>query len=355
MIMRGLMILAAALSLAAVAPPPSAPTTWHAFDAAMVQRYRLARPGAVLVLARSDRILIAKGFGHADLEQGGRLGPDSVVRIASLTKQFTAVAVLRLVQDGRLGLDDQLGQRLPDCPVGWREITIRQLLSQTSGLTDDMGPIFGDPMRDRTADELLGPYRDRPLAAPPGTVWRYSNLNYWILGELIERVSGEPYAAYVSRHVLTPAMTRTRYGSHVDLIAGRARGYEGGAGGWTNARYFSPTIGYAAGGFVSTPRDMAVWYAALGRGEIVSPAMLALAGTEAHTKDGRPTGYGLGWYVSIIDGERVLHHGGSSIGFESYVYWRPSDGRFAGVFKNSSDSEGEPTDAARALFELRDR
>jgi CubicO group peptidase (beta-lactamase class C family) len=326
---------------------------WTATARRLAAEYPPDGPGAVAIAARREAVAYAQGFGLADLELGVPVRADSVMRIASLTKQFTAVAILRLVEDGRLDLDAALKGYLADCPAAWRDITLRQLLSQTSGLTGDMAAIFADPLRDRTPDQLLAAYRERPLEAPPGTRWSYSNLNYWILGRIIEITTGEGYADHIARHVLTPGMRRTRYGDTEAIIPGRALGYEAAAGGrgWRNGRPFSQTIGYAAGGFLSTAADMVRWYAALGRGEIVPRRMLELAGREARTADGKPTGYGLGWYVSDFGGDHVLHHGGSSIGFNAYVFWIPSRALFAGVFKNSTDEKGEPRAEARMVLD----
>ena len=310
-------------------------------------------PGAFAVAAAGEKIAFAKGYGEANTELHTAFTRDSVVRIASLTKQFTAVAILRLVQDGELRLDEPLHDAWTSCPVLWCEITIRQLLSHTSGITDDLTPLYAQMKTDLSVDQLLGVYADVPLLSPQGAVWRYSNVNYWILGKVIETRSGQSYASFVAQRVLVPGMTRTRYGSHSALIENRAAGYELSAdGGWVNARYFSSTLGYSAGGFVSTPRDMVTWYAALARGEIISHDMIAAALTRTQTNDGKLTGYGLGWYVSTVDGEQVAHHGGSTFGFQSYVYWVPSRAIFTAVFENRSDNVGEPSGAAIALLRM---
>ena len=307
-------------------------------------------PGAYAIVAERGRIVLSRGFGLADLEAPRPLTADSVVRIASLTKQFTAVATLKLIERGQLALDGRLERLLPDCPPAWRPITLQQLLAQTSGVSDDLELLLKYIDDDLTPDQILAVYRDRPLDFEPGTRWRYSNLNYWIIGKLIEVASGEPYAAFVEREVLTPGMTRTHYGDNAAIIPGRARGYEAdGKGGWVNARYFSATLGYAAGGFLSTPRDMATWYGALP--DVLSPSALALAFTEQTTTDGKPTGYGLGWRLATLKGVRVAHHGGSTFGFTSYVYYDPAQRRFAGVFRNASDDRGEPQAEARQLMQ----
>ena len=326
---------------------------WAPLTKTLEAEYPANGPGAYAIVAQGDHILFSHGFGLAELEHNIPFTETSVVRIASLTKQFTAIAVLRLVQEHKLHLDVRLERLLPDCPIAWRPITIRELLDQTTGLSDDLSPLYKNITTDLTVDQILALYKDRPLDWMPGMKWRYSNLNYWILGKIIETVSRESYAEFVSKHVLTKDMTSTRYGSHDVIIPGRAHGYETDPKmGWVNARYFSPTLGYAAGGFLSTPAEMAHWYAALGRGAIIPPKLLMLALTEEKTTDGKPTGYGLGWYVSEQEGLKIAHHGGSTLGFQSSVYWIPSCGLFVGVFKNTNDERGEPDADARALLNV---
>lgn len=345
-------VLAVLLGLCA-ANNATAGQNWQSLVKTLQAEYPASGPGAFVIATRQGRILFEQGFGQADLEHHVPIGADSVVRIASLTKQFTAVAVLRLVQDKKLHVTDRLGSVLVNCPAQWKAITIEQLLNQTSGLTDDLSPLYQRLTTDMTVNQLLALYSDLPLVSEPGAKWQYSNLNYWILGKVIEAVSGEPYANFVTRHVLLPGMTRTRYGSRDAIIPGRVLGYEATtAGAWINARYFSPTLGYAAGGFLSTPSDMALWYGALLKGEIIAPNTLALALTETKTGDGKATGYGFGWYISALNGVPVAHHGGSTFGFQSSIYWVPSRAIFIGVFKNSSDERGEPDDDAKLLLNL---
>lgn len=322
-------------------------------DASLRAAHPANGPGAFAVAAVDGKITYAKGYGEANAELHAAFTLDSVVRIASLTKQFTAVAILRLVQDSKLQLNEPLHDAWTDCPVLWCGITIRQLLSHTSGITDDLTALYPQMKTDLTVDQLLSVYANIPLLSPQGAVWRYSNVNYWILGKVIEIESDQSYASFVAQRVLVPGMTRTRYGSHDALIENRAAGYELSAdGGWVNARYFSATLGYSAGGFVSTPRDMVRWYAALARGEIISPDMITIALTRTQTNDGGFTDYGLGWYVSDIGGEQVAHHGGSTFGFQSYVCWVPSRAIFTAVFENRSDNIGEPSGAAIALLRM---
>lgn len=307
-------------------------------------------PGGVEIRAQNGRVTHLRAFGYADLEQDVPMRADAMLRIASLTKQFTAIAVLRLSQDGRLRLDDTLAEHLPDCPLAWRAITVRQLLSHTSGLSGDLAPLLQFASTDLTPRQLVDVFSGLAPAAAPGTRWEYANLNYWILGLVVESASGRAYAAYVDAQVLAPArLTSTRMGAWSPVIERRAHGYgPDGDGAAINARHFSQTLGYSAGGYLSTTRDLARWYNALGAGRIISLDLLREALTPVHLSNGEPTGYGLGWYLSQLDGHLVAHHGGSTFGFRAYLYWQPDSGAFAAVLMNSEGEE--PNERARALL-----
>jgi len=322
-------------------------------------------PGGVEIVVVDGEVRRLSAFGYANIEQRVAMSSDAVFRIASMTKQFTAVAVLALVEDGRLSLDDRLVTRLHECPSAWREITLRQLLSHTSGLSGDFAPLLAEvrsgstprhPVAhlrdDFTPRQLLERYADLPLHSAPGEGWAYANLNYWILGLVIEEATGESYADFVQRRVLAPAgLTNTAIGAWEPIIPGRVSGYERSESGEiSNARYFSSTIGYSAGGYLSSSGDLARWYTALSHGEIISSELIELALTPARLNDGEVVSFGLGWHVAIVGGRYAGHHGGSSIGFRSYVYWIPETFAVAVTLLNNSGGD-EPNMRTRALIE----
>ena len=322
-------------------------------------------PGGVEIVLIDGETRRLNAFGYADIEHQVAMSPDGVFRIASMTKQFTAVAVLALVEDGLLTLDDRLATRLPECPPAWGEITLRQLLSHTSGLSGDFAPLLADTesgsaashpvahLRDDfTPRQLVEHYVDLPLQSAPGERWVYANLNYWILGLVIEVVTGDPYADFVQRRVLATAeLSNTVIGEWEPIIPDRVSGYERNASDeLRNARYFSSSIGYAAGGYLSSAEDLARWYTALSHGEILSPVMVDLALTPVRLNNGEAVPFGLGWHVATIGKRRAGHHGGSSIGFRSYVYWIPETSAVAITLLNNSGGD-EPNMRTRALIE----
>lgn len=344
-------VLGAALLSGSCATAPNPPGPYHEIARLYLHRFDHEGPGAVMHATRGGAVRFSASRGLADVENSVALSPRTILRIASLTKQFTAVGILALVDDGLIELEDPLATRLPDCPPAWRQITVAQLLSHTSGLTDDMSPVRAHIRDDLIPRELVGLFADQPLASLPGERWRYSNLDYWILGIVIESVTGRSYAEFVDQRVLQPAeLAFSRYGDTATIIKGRAAGYvRTSRGALLNAPYFSSTIGYSAGGYVSTPAELAKWYAALSGGKIISGTMVQKALEPVLLRDGSSTGFGLGWYLDEIDGKPVAHHGGSSIGYSAYLYWGLENAVFAAVFTNDG-SLPEPSCAARSIY-----
>ena len=215
----------------------------------------------------------AQGFGLASLDLAVPIDPAHVFEIGSVTKQFTAAAILRLAEEGKLALDDPITKLLPDLPAAYQAITLTHLLTHTSGVpsyTDfpEWRPRWREDM---SLETLIGLFRDKPLDFVPGQSWKYSNSGYILLGAAIEKASGKSYEDYVEQELFAPlGMTSTRYGHQEEVVAGRAVGYAKGADGWSNAPYLSLTQPYAAGSLMSTVDDLARWSDALEAGKAVS-------------------------------------------------------------------------------------
>lgn len=282
-------------------------------------------PGVAVLVVHNGQVVFRKAYGYADLELRVPMRPEHVFRIASITKQFTAVAILQLAEAGKLSLDDDITRHLPDYPTHGRRITLTHLLTHTSGVpsyTDIRG--WSETLRqDRTVAQLLAVAKDSPLEFEPGRDWRYSNTNYALLGAVIEKTSGQAYGDYLRDHLFIPSgMESTTYDSAMRLIPGRVRGYSRTAGGWANAEYVSPTLPYAAGGLLSNVDDLWKWEQALASGKLIAPELLAKARSEHHLADGRGAGYGFGWQVGTLDGHATAEHGGRAHGFTGYVLLR---------------------------------
>lgn len=301
----------------------------------------LDKPGAVgfsLAIARGDRIILSKAYGKADLENAVPATEDSVFRIASVTKQFTAAAILHLAEQHKLALDDDIA-RYVSFPTPHATITVRHLLSHTSGIKNytDL-PDFFDTVapRDLFSKEVLDLVRGQPLDFEPGTKWAYSNTNYHLLGMIIEKVSGAPYAEYLQREFFTPlGLTHTRYDTAADIIPHRARGYALINGAPANASHLSMTIPFAAGGLLSTARDLVQWQLALQSGRVISPASYKQMTTPGTLTDGSSTRYGYGLFLDEIDGHPNTMHEGGIPGFNSILVHFTKEDLTIAVLSNS--------------------
>src|ERR1051326_1167884 len=189
------------------------------------QREKAHVPAISVAVVRDGKLVFAKGYGMANLELGVPATKDTVYELLSVSKQFTAAAVLMLVEAGKVNLDAKLADYLPDTPASWSEVTVRHLLSHTSGIMDytDIPPFFENIRQDATPEELLKPVKARPLLFAPGTRWRYSNSNYYLLGLLIEKVSGQKLADFLEERLFKPlGMTATRMNDMTDIVPNRA-------------------------------------------------------------------------------------------------------------------------------------
>ena len=246
-------------------------------------------------------------------------------------KQFTAAAVLTLVQDGRVGLDEPIKRYLSDAPIQGRAVTVRQLLSHTAGIPDyaESPRIASLKRLDLPPDSLVALVATTPFYFEPGEQMRYSNTNYALLGQLIERVSGQPYAAYVEQRVLRPAGAAHAHFCDLEaLVKHPARGYTATPDGLRPATYLSPHLPYAAGGFCGTVGDLAAWNAALHArrgGPVLAPELYAEMVKPGTVAGGRRTRYGFGVALSDIGGRPAVHHGGDIDGFTTFTAYLPAD------------------------------
>jgi CubicO group peptidase (beta-lactamase class C family) len=302
--------------------------------------------GAVLV-AKGDRLLIDQGYGFADLEWNAPNTPETRFRIASITKQFTAAAILLLQERGKLRVEAPLKTYLPNTPQAWDEITIFNLLTHTSGIPDfirlaDFRNFMTLPER---PEQIIATIRDKPLDFAPGSEKAYSNSGYVLLGLVIEKVSGESYAQFVKENLLDPAgMRDSGYDTHAAVIDRRASGYTYGPGGFENAAYFDMNIPFAAGGLYSTTGDLLRWERALFGGKILSQASLEQMTTPFKEN------YGFGLVIRMIDGEKIVDHSGSFDGFNTEMIHGARDNLVVIVLSNVS---GPATDQlADDLFKI---
>lgn len=292
---------------------------------------RGSAPGVCIAVGHAGKLIFVKGYGQADIENNVPVTPDSAFRIASVTKQYTAALIMKLVESGKVKLDEAVSTYLPDTPEQFKNVTIRQLLSHTGGVPD-----FID-QRTRVADlvskvdvsyaDIMKVVADSPLDFEPGAKYAYSNTGYHMLGEVIARTSGVTYREFLARELLVPlGLTRTGYTSTQEIILRRVRGYFDDKDGFVNARYLSPDVAGPSGAIYATAGDLVRWTQLLHAGKAVSSESLKEMTTAAKLNDGSAAEYGLGTQVMTRLNRPAFSHGGNGSGFSAFAcYWPDAD------------------------------
>ena len=315
-----------------------------------MQRQRI--PGLSLLVINDGKTIRAEGFGLANVELQVPVKPESVFQSGSVGKQFTATAVMMLVEEGKVGLDDPLTKYFPEAPASWKEATVRELLSHTAGLGDY--PKDFDMRKDWTEDEELKLIESIPLAYPPGTSWEYSNLGYATLGFLIHRVTGEFYGDFLQQRIFQPlGMRSTRIISEADIVPNRSAGYRLAKGELKNQEWVSPLLNTTAdGSLYFTILDLAKWDAALYTEKLLKHSSLELMWTPVKLKNGEINkgNYGFGWEIDQRSGHRCIHHGGSWQGFETSIARYVDDHLTVVALENLADSD--PGEIVKHVAEL---
>jgi CubicO group peptidase (beta-lactamase class C family) len=310
--------------------------------------------GAAVVVARGDTIVLARAFGLADVERRVPMTPTTAFRLASVTKQFTAAAILALVEDGRLVLDGRLGDLLPDAPRYAHDVRVRHLLAHTSGIPDYeplLGSGDGPQLRDHDVLALL--HEARSLYFPPGSSWRYSNSGYALLALIVERVTGESFAAFLRRRIFDRAGMPNAV-AHVegrDTVLERAYGHSFDHGAWRRTDQSRTSAVLGDGGIYASAVELARWSAALDNHAVMSAETFTQATTPVSLPSGAPTHYGFGWFLDTYRGHRRQRHEGDSIGFRTAIQRYPDARLTVIVLANRSAAPIDAlSDAVADLF-----
>jgi CubicO group peptidase (beta-lactamase class C family) len=326
------------------------------FDRHMSSQFKSDGPGAAVLVAKNGNVIYKKAFGMADLELNVAMQPDMIFRIGSITKQFTAVAILQLAEKGKLSIDDEITKYIDNYPTQGHKITIEHLLTHTSGIKSYTAMRIWDPAvrkRDMTPEALIDFFKNEPMDFEPGTRFLYNNSGYILLGSIIEKVSGLSYANYIAENIFKPAgMENSSYDNTSKIIPNRAKGYQPGAGGVVNADYLSMTQPYAAGSLISTVADLYKWNRALHSYKLVGKQYLDKAFASYRLADGKETDYGYGWTLGNIRGTPAIEHGGGINGFLTHAIYLPDSDIFVAVFSNCNCNPPEAVTARLAATAL---
>lgn len=285
-------------------------------------------PGLSVAALRNGRIVKAKGYGLANVELSVPATAETIYPIGSLSKQFTATAILLLVQAGRVGLDDPIGKYLLDLPQAWQAVTVRGLLNQTSGLPERVPAPDKDPLlKAYPLAAIVRNAAEKPLAFPPGTGYAYSNTNYNLLAGIIEKAAGKPYGDFLGERLFKPlGMNATGVYDPQDAVKGRSAGYNRSQGKvYNNVILYDPSYLAGAGGLQSTVGDLARWDAAVAGGWVLPLPVMSQAWTPPALPGGAKTDYGMGWVSQTVSGHRIVWHNGALPGAMAFLGRFPDD------------------------------
>ncbi|MBT8258582.1 MAG: serine hydrolase [Bacteroidia bacterium] len=321
-------------------------------DNYLAETYSPEKPGATVLISRDGKAVYRKAFGMADLELGVKMKPEHVFEIGSITKQFTAVSILMLEEQGKLSVQDDITKYIPDYPTNGQTISIHHLLNHTSGIKSYTGmERFRKNARvDMTPTELIDFFKNEPMDFEPGEQFLYNNSGYILLGHIIEVVSGISYAEFIEQNIFEPlGMKNSYYGSMTKLIPNRASGYQN-RDGYVNAEYLSLTLPYAAGSIMSNVDDLLTWQNAIRDNKLITAESHAKAVNGSELNDGTHINYGYGWGENNINGSKGYQHGGGIFGYTTMGMYIPEEDVYATILTNCDcDSPGDVTTKILAM------
>jgi D-alanyl-D-alanine carboxypeptidase len=324
-------------------------------DALVAPMFQPDAPGATVIVVRDGQTVSRRAYGMADTGKGVKMTPEMALRLGSITKQFTATGILMLAEEGKLSVDDDITKHLPDYPTRGNKITIEHLLTHTSGIASytSLPHFHANMTQDRTVAQMIDLFKSEAFDFAPGSQYRYNNSGYFLLGAIIEKVSGQSYAQFVERRIFVPlGMNDSYYEGHARRKAPVAAGHMRVENGYGPARPLSMTLPYAAGALVSTVDDLARWDAAIASSRLLKPASWNKAFTPYRLPDGKEVNYGYGWEIAKVQGAQMVGHGGSINGFSTYALRMPAQKLYVAVLTNSDSGPVNPAVVARKVAGL---
>ncbi len=305
-------------------------------------------PGLSLSIVRNNIVIKKGGYGFANLELAVPATSKTVYEIGSMTKQFTATAIMMLKEEGKLRLNDKITTFFPDAPSAWGKITIRHLLTHTSGIQNHVAVpgylgVFKTNLFHETfpsQKEILKLFFKLPQEFEPGETWAYDNTGYYLLGLIIEKTSGKSYWQFLDEHIFKKiGMTASRNTDTKHIVPGRASGYIWADSVFQNQQALWPFVGFAAGSIISTVEDLALWDAALYTEKLVKKSSFEQMWKPAQTNNGNlaPYNCGFGWFTDDYHGHKIVQHSGGTPGFSSVIYRFPNDTLTVIILTNHAD------------------
>jgi CubicO group peptidase (beta-lactamase class C family) len=309
-------------------------------------------PGGVFLVAKKGQPIYKKAFGMANLELDAKLNTNHVFQIGSMTKQFTAIAILMLEEQGKLKISDPISKYIPSYPNG-NNITIHQLLTHTSGIKDftKMKTLSDIAQKEMTPQQMVDFFKNEPVDFAPGEKFDYNNSGYVILGYIIELTSAETYEDFIKKNIFDKiGMSNSYYASDRKIIKKRAYGYHKKSSGYINKTVISFSVPFSSGSLMSTVDDMLTWQNALHQNLLLNSKNEMKAFTKYKLNNSQEIEYGYGWHLKNINGIPTREHGGSIFGFKSMAVYIPSEDIYVVGFSNCDCNS--PTQLVKDIAKL---
>ncbi|MFW0716313.1 serine hydrolase domain-containing protein [Pedobacter sp. N23S346] len=309
-------------------------------------------PGGVFMVAKNGKPVYQKAFGNANIELGIKMVPQNVFQLGSMTKQFTAIAILMLVEQGKIDLQKPISVYIPDYPMG-DKITVHHLLTHTSGIKDftKMTSLNQIAQQNLSPKQMVDFFKNEAVDFNPAEKFEYNNSGYVILGYIIELVSGDTYENYINKNIFEKiGMKHSRYASDAAIIKNRAYGYQQKTSGYVNKTAISFSIPFSSGALMSTIDDMLLWQNALNKDELLKSVTIKKAFTKYKLNNGEAFTYGYGWHLKDIDGIATREHGGSIFGFKTMGVYIPDQDIY--VLGLSNCDCNSPTQVVKDIAKL---
>ena len=295
-------------------------------------------PGVALTIIQNGQRIKTASFGLANIELNVPVSPETVFEIGSITKQFTAAGILILEQEGKLSVDDKISAHLKNTPDSWTNVTIRHLLTHTSGIKSYTGLNGFELTKHLTQEQFIKEIAKQPMEFQPGESFKYCNTGFNLLGFIIENTSGQKYWDFMGKRIFQPLeMTTTTDRRPGNIITNRAAGYEQTNHLWINRDYDLTDV-FSAGAISSTVGDLSKWNAALDSEKLLTAATKAKMWTPNKLNNGKETKYGFGWFVDVVEGHKNIGHGGSTSGFSATIQRFPDD-KLAVIILTNTDEQ----------------
>ena len=313
----------------------------QSIDSIIKANYLPNEPGAAILIIKDGKEIFAKGFGMANLELNVPIKSEMIFRLGSITKQFTAVSILILEEQGKLNIKDDIRKHLPSYPIHKKIITVENLLTHTSGIPSftEFPNIFEILQMKLTTNEILDLFKDKPLDFEPGERFSYSNSGYDVLGAIIESVSGMTYEDFVETEIFKKiGMKHSFYDHPEELVKNKILGYDKDSSGYRSAEYTTMCAAFSAGALRSNVRDLAIWNKSIHEGKLISVENLARAFMPFKLNSGELSNYGFGWSSSTFLSHQLYYHDGGILGFRSSGFYFPEEDIYTVILSNNTSS-----------------